>query len=176
MTSIDKAAIVFTMAIVAIALGFTAGQSFTAEVSQNQSESTEDVSFRGMVEDTTVMDTSPPLVCSLGQFAALGDLLCTDAPAGSFVNTTGATSSTLCPAGTYQPETGQSLCILCPIKTVSEPGAISCMVCLQSDLNQCVVFKITFPAIFVPLTELIVFSRVYSKDFFLFHSSITKTH
>jgi len=95
---------------------------------------TEVVSFRGMVKDTTVMDTSPPLVCSLGQFAALGDLVCTDAPAGSFVNTTGATSSMLCPAGTYQPDSGQSLCISCPIKTHSiEPGATSCMACPQCN-------------------------------------------
>ena len=79
------------------------------------------------------MDTPPPLVCPLGQFAAPGDLLCTDALAGSFVNTTGATSSILCPAGTFQPDSGQSSCILCPIKTVSEPGAISCMVCLQCN-------------------------------------------
>jgi len=89
--------------------------------------------FDGMIEDTAVMDTPPPLVCPLGQFAAPGDLVCTDAPAGSFVNTTGATSSILCPAGTYQPDSGQSLCISCPIKTASEPGAISCMVCPQCN-------------------------------------------
>jgi len=45
MTNVDKAAIGWSIAIVAIAIGFTlAGQSFTTEVSQSQLEPTESVS------------------------------------------------------------------------------------------------------------------------------------
>ena len=97
MTNVDKAAIGWSIAIVAVAIGFTLA---------GQSEPTESVSSGFGV-------TLDAVDCSLGQFAAPGDLVCTDAPAGTFVDKTGATEATLCPAGTWS----------------SEPGAISCMVC-----------------------------------------------
>jgi len=178
MTSVDKAAIGWSITIVAIAIGFTlAGQSEPTEsvssgfgvmitpdeesprvefpinvYSQSQSEPTESVSsgFGVMItpdESKVAALQSGPLVCPLGQFAAPGDLVCTYAPAGTFVDTVGATSSTLCPAGTFQSLTGQISCILAPAGTFvdttgateatlcpagtwsSEPGATSCMDC-----------------------------------------------
>ena len=67
-----------------------------------------------------------PTVCPLGSYSPTGSLPCTPAPAGSFVNSSGATAPTLCTLGNYQPQTGQAACL--PAATgnyVSTSGAIA---------------------------------------------------
>ena len=45
----------------------------------------------------------------------MGASSCLSAPAGSFVDTTGATAATLCAAGFYQPNVGQVSCLAAPV-------------------------------------------------------------
>jgi hypothetical protein len=84
------------------------------------------------------------IVCSAGSYlAAPADVACTPAPAGSYVDTAGATSATLCPAGTfsaaegaaactpapadtYVPVTGATSATPCPAGLSSDPGATAC--------------------------------------------------
>lgn len=49
--------------------------------------------------------------CPEGRYSGTGYSPCLDAPAGSFVDTTGATSATVCPMGYFQPSSGASECI-----------------------------------------------------------------
>lgn len=67
-----------------------------------------------------------PTPCPIGYFSATGETPCTPAPAGSYVDTTGATESTPCAIGTYQSLTGQDSCLLAPPGTfVVSSGAIA---------------------------------------------------
>ncbi len=64
--------------------------------------------------------------CVAGSYSATGYAPCTPAPAGSFVDSPGATSATPCPLGTYQPNTGQTACLLAdPGNFVDAAGAIA---------------------------------------------------
>ena len=73
-------------------------------------------------------------MCPIGQFAAPGDLECTVAPAGSFVDTVGATEPTLCAVGTYQPLSSQSSCIDADAGSyVPATGAIDTIICPEDN-------------------------------------------
>ena len=68
--------------------------------------------------------------CGLGTFSPTENAPCTLAPPGSFVDTTGATSATLCALGTYQPLAGQTSCLQAPAGSyVSTTGATSSTFC-----------------------------------------------
>jgi hypothetical protein len=84
----------------------------------------------------TTTTTAPPALCSPGTFSATGSEPCQAAPAGSFVNTTGATSATLCDAGSYSPSTGATSCLLAPPGTfVSSTGAAAATPCELGSFN-----------------------------------------
>ena len=70
------------------------------------------------------------IVCPTGSFLSSGSNLCTPAPPGSFVSTTGSSSATLCPVGTFQPLEGQSSCNPSPAGSfVSTTGSSSATLC-----------------------------------------------
>jgi hypothetical protein len=91
-----------------------------------------------------VYRVSVPVACEPGFFSTTGSEPCTPAPAGSFVDTAGATEATLCPVGTFSAESGAVACTqapagsfvdtegaiaatLCPVGTFSaESGAVAC--------------------------------------------------
>jgi len=83
--------------------------------------------------------TPAPLECPIGQFAAPGDVVCTDAPAGSYVDTTGATQETLCSIGKVNPNTAStspSACVPAPAGTyVDTPGAAEGTQCSIGTFN-----------------------------------------
>ncbi len=84
----------------------------------------------------TTTTTAPPALCSPGTFSATGSEPCQAAPAGSFVNTTGATSATPCDAGSYSPSTGATSCLLAPPGTfVSSTGAAAATPCELGSFN-----------------------------------------
>ena len=85
---------------------------------------------------STTTTTAPPALCSPGSFSATGAEPCQPAPVGSFVDTTGATSATLCAAGTYSPSTGATSCLLAPAGTfVSSTGAAEATPCEPGSFN-----------------------------------------
>ena len=68
--------------------------------------------------------------CGVGAFSATGLEPCQDAPAGTFVDTTGATAASPCPVGAFQPLAGSTECQLAPIGTyVDITGAIVATAC-----------------------------------------------
>jgi hypothetical protein len=77
--------------------------------------------------------TTPALAstpCSAGFYSATGNEPCTAAPAGTFIDTSGAMSATPCALGTYQPNTGQSSCLDAPAGSfVGTTGAMSATPC-----------------------------------------------
>jgi ephrin receptor-like protein len=63
-------------------------------------------------------------------YSAAGKISCADAPAGSFVDTIGATSATPCGLGTFQPSSGQASCADAPPGSfVDTTGASSATPC-----------------------------------------------
>ena len=74
----------------------------------------------GTVSWTVAVD---PL-CALGTFSASGSAPCTPAPAGTYVDSTGATSATNCPLGSFNPTPGATGCTTAPVGTyVASTGA-----------------------------------------------------
>ncbi|HEY0997766.1 MAG TPA: hypothetical protein VGD77_17385 [Gemmatimonadaceae bacterium] len=69
--------------------------------------------------------------CALGSYQPQpGQLACLPAPAGSYVNTTGAIASVPCSVGTYQPTVGGSACLPAPAgRFVNTLGAITAIAC-----------------------------------------------
>lgn len=68
--------------------------------------------------------------CTPGTYSASGFEPCTPAPAGSYVDTTGATSATPCPLGSFSSSPGASSCDLAPAGSyVSTTGATSATPC-----------------------------------------------
>ncbi|HLK46090.1 MAG TPA: putative Ig domain-containing protein [Acidimicrobiales bacterium] len=74
--------------------------------------------------------------CAPGTYSATGLAPCTDAPPGTFVATSGATSATPCATGTYNPFTGQVSCVNAPTGTyVASTGATSATECPAGTYN-----------------------------------------
>jgi len=75
-------------------------------------------------------DTPDPVKCAAGSYSATGNTPCTAAPAGSYVDTVGATSATLCPVGTFSSTVGSTSCTDAPAGTfVNTVGAIAATAC-----------------------------------------------
>ena len=86
------------------------------------------VSDNSSYVDTNIDNIRPQ--CSEGRFSESGFGPCTKAPAGSFVDTPGATVAVPCPPGRYQPDTGQMMCLqAAPGSYVSTTGATSATLC-----------------------------------------------
>ena len=78
-----------------------------------------------------------PLPCALGTYSDTGVEPCLQAPAGTFVNTTGALAPTDCAQGTYNNQTGQTACVPAPAGTfVNTTGALAPTDCAQGHLQQ----------------------------------------
>jgi hypothetical protein len=73
----------------------------------------------------------PCTPCVVGYYQPnTGTTSCLAAPAGSFVDLTGANAASPCLVGTYQPDTAQSSCIYAPLgKFVDSVGAVSATDC-----------------------------------------------
>ena len=56
----------------------------------------------------------PAQLCPTGSYSTLGTAPCTSASAGSYVDTTGATSATLCPTGLFSNANGSISCTFAP--------------------------------------------------------------
>jgi hypothetical protein len=85
------------------ATGLTNGQSYTFTIqAQNTS---------GAYGVGTSVTITAGIPCPVGEFSQTGYGTCTQAPAGKFIATTGATFADNCPAGTYQNLPGQSSCL-----------------------------------------------------------------
>lgn len=75
-------------------------------------------------------DTPEPVKCAAGSYSATGNTPCTAAPVGSYVDTVGATSATLCPVGTFSSTVGSTSCTDAPAGTfVNTTGAIAATSC-----------------------------------------------
>ena len=76
-----------------------------------------------------IIAAAPPIVpCPLGFFSATGNEPCQAAPAGSYVDSAGATTPTDCPLGTYNPNTGAtsiSACVTAPAGTYVDSAGSS---------------------------------------------------
>lgn len=80
----------------------------------------------GMGDNSDPDPLNAPVSCAPGFFSATGFAPCTPAPAGSYVDTAGATSASLCPVGTFNPVEGAASCQQAPEGTfVSTVGATS---------------------------------------------------
>jgi hypothetical protein len=78
-----------------------------------------------------------PDYCQPGYYSANGVTPCSAAPAGTYVDTVGATSATLCPVGTYQPFSAQVSCVLAaPGFFVDSPGAVAQTACPSGTTSQ----------------------------------------
>ena len=78
----------------------------------------------------------PPELCAPGTFSATGEAPCTPAPAGTFVDTEGATGATPCPIGTFQGQEGQTSCELAaPGTFVDVEGATAASPCELGELQ-----------------------------------------
>jgi hypothetical protein len=95
--------------------------------------------FGSALAVTTVMTSAPAwgassggadTQCGPGYYSSTGDEPCTPAPAGTYVDTTGATSATDCALGTFSATAGQSSCTEAPAGTyVDTTGATSATDC-----------------------------------------------
>ena len=78
----------------------------------------------------TINTQLKPVSCLPGTFSPSGQAPCQNAPAGSFVSTSGAASATPCQVGTYQPNSGAASCLLASVNTfVDTQGAIAATPC-----------------------------------------------
>jgi len=82
-----------------------------------------------------------PVLCAPGTYNPTGFEPCLPAPAGSYVDTEGATAATLCAPGTYQPDAGQTSCVPAPAGSyVATEGATAATLCApgtyQPDAGQ----------------------------------------
>eukprot|EP00887_Chlorella_sp_A99_P005369 scaffold1.g5369.t1 len=65
--------------------------------------------------------------CPLGSYSASAESPCVLAPAGTFVNITGATSTTPCAVGTYASDAGNDACDACPAGMFApQTGSTAC--------------------------------------------------
>lgn len=87
----------------------------------------------GSIGSYTVSGTiTAPVPCDPGTYSETGYQPCTAAPAGTFVDTVGATSATPCPVGTFQPDQGADSCIVAPVGSyVDTVGATTATPCLD---------------------------------------------
>ncbi|MGE0043819.1 MAG: LamG-like jellyroll fold domain-containing protein, partial [Vicinamibacterales bacterium] len=94
--------------------------------------STADIScaVAGPGQFATGVETAP-VACAEGTYQPLsGQSACELAPAGRYVDVTGAEAATLCAAGSFQPNEGQASCILAPAGSfVANAGATEATVC-----------------------------------------------
>jgi hypothetical protein len=75
-------------------------------------------------------------LCQPGTFSVSGSEPCIPAPAGSYVDTTGATEATLCPAGTFSATSGAIACTPAPHGSyVDSPGAVAATPCAAGSFQ-----------------------------------------
>lgn len=79
---------------------------------------------------STTTSTAAPTLCVPGTFSATGSTPCTPAPAGSYVDTAGATTANLCAQGFFQDIAGSTSCTAAPIGFyVDTVGAVAATAC-----------------------------------------------
>lgn len=93
--------------------------------------------------------------CAAGTFSATGNEPCTEAPMGSYVDTEGATSATLCPAGTYSSLPGAIDCVPAPpgsfVPTEGSTGSLLCPAGTYTDTFGAQACTEAAPGFYVPL-------------------------
>ena len=81
-------------------------------------------------------DVPAPVSCQPGTYSTTGSEPCDEAPAGSFVDTEGATEATLCPVGTFSASAGAVACTEAPAGSfVDIEGATEATLCLVGTFS-----------------------------------------